>query len=248
MKFVLMTGATGGVGSALVEGCLSQSDHVTGLYRSNVDGAQELRRRHELKSGQLELLQVDLADEEATRQMAARLAGAHPWDAFVHLCAPPLEMTPFAKQNPRHFNDAWRSMVQAGVLLTQAILPGMRKRGGGHIVYCLSAVTLGRAPKGMAAYTVAKYGLLGLARSVASECDGTGVSVNAVSPGPMDTPLLRNLPEIAKSGLCAAAPEHGFLDPAVVAGTILRILDTPPTRFFDVNLPILSSKVPPPGI
>ena len=112
----------------------------------------------------------------------------------------------------------------------------MRQRGRGQLIYCLSKVTHGTPPRGMAAYTSAKYALWGLARSIAAECVGSGISVIAVSPGVMDTSLLGRLPEVAKAQLAASGPGGRFASPARVAQEIGKLIETTSGDFHDVNL------------
>ena len=231
MKHILITGATGGLGGALTEQCLAHEHHVTGLHGTS--------RTSTHMNSHLTLHSVDFLDLQATTEMAKTLA-QQPCDAFVHLAAFPLELAPFSKQPWNLFESQWRIMLQSAVILTQALLSGMRQRRNGHIIYCLSAATLAAAPKGMSAYTSAKYALLGLARSVAAECKDTGILVTCISPGPMNTRLLRNLPEVAKSQLREHAANHEFLDPTLVAKSILRLLENPDPSLHDTNLPLLN--------
>ena len=242
MKHILITGATGGLGYSLVEACLERSYHVTGLHGSNSERAQMLQARFN-KKGSLALYKINFLDPNATSELAQNLAQAHPWDAFIHLAAPPLDLSPVTKQTLSQFETTWRITVQSAVLLTQALFSGFKKRGAGHLIYCLSSVTLGVAPKGMAAYTSAKYALWGFVRSIAAECAGTEISVNAISPGAMDTPLLRNLPEMARTQLQKASPHQQFIDPFVVSKTIIELLDTPAKLVYDLNIPILTDKI-----
>ncbi len=240
MKHILVTGATGGLGRAVANLCLAQSHHVTGLYGRNTARAEALRAERTGPDSRLDLRQVDFLDLDATAQAAKELGESRTWDVFIHLSAAPLDLAPLSKQVWDHFESQWQTMVRGAILLTQAILPGMKRQRRGHLIYCLSAVTLGAAPKGMAAYTTAKYALWGFVRTVASECAGTEISVNAISPGPMETELLGNLPEVAKAQLRSSSRSGEFLDPAIVAKAILRILDIPSSSLYDVNLPVLT--------
>lgn len=88
----------------------------------------------------------------------------------------------------------WRRMLRVhlgGFLhLTRATLPGMLARGSGAIVAITSELAVGGGGPGDAHYSAAKGALLGMMRSLAVEVAPRGVRVNAVAPGPTDTPLL----------------------------------------------------------
>ncbi len=240
MKQILITGATGGLGRAVVSDALARGWHVTGLHGSNTARAREMSDRHSATRERLQLLASDLTDPESTATTARALAAAHPWDALLHLAAPPLDLSPFSKQDVDLFERNWRTMLPPAVILSQALLPGMRLRRHGALVFCLSAVTLAKSPKGMSAYTSAKYALWGLARSIAAECAGSGIQVTCFSPGPMDTDLLRHLPEIARRQLRDHGGKGTFLDPAVVARAMLDTVENPDSSLQGGNLPILS--------
>lgn len=97
---------------------------------------------------------------------------------------------PFAKATP----DQFRAMFDVHVLgllhPVQALLGGMIQRGFGRIVAVASIVAL-RASPNVSAYATAKHAMLGLVRSVALETAGSGVTVNAVCPGFVDTDLIQ---------------------------------------------------------
>lgn len=81
----------------------------------------------------------------------------------------------------------------------KAVLPGMKKRGSGRIINICSAHSL-RASPFKAAYVAAKHGLAGLTKVVALETAKEGITVNAISPGFVWTPLVAGqIPDVAKS-------------------------------------------------
>lgn len=91
-------------------------------------------------------------------------------------------------------DEQWRRMLRVhlgGFLhLTRAVLPGMLARGSGSIVAITSELAVGGGGPGDAHYSAAKGALQGMMRSLAVEVAPRGVRVNAVAPGPTDTPLL----------------------------------------------------------
>ena len=97
---------------------------------------------------------------------------------------------PFAKATPEQFRDMFEQHVLGMMHPVQAVLGGMIERGFGRIVAVASIVGL-RASPGVSPYTTAKHAMVGLMRSVALETAGTGVTVNAVCPGYVDTDLIR---------------------------------------------------------
>ena len=88
----------------------------------------------------------------------------------------------------------WQRMLTMNLtsafLLSQAVLPSMLQRGQGRIVHVAARAAL-EPFAGAAAYIVSKTGLIGLIRTLSSELEGSGVTVNAVLPSTIDTPANR---------------------------------------------------------
>jgi 2-hydroxycyclohexanecarboxyl-CoA dehydrogenase len=83
--------------------------------------------------------------------------------------------------------------LRGTIAVTHAVLGGMQQRGGGAIVNVASEA--GRVgSQGSAVYSAAKAGVIGFTRALAREAARFGVRVNAVAPGPIDTPLLNSAP------------------------------------------------------
>ena len=112
------------------------------------------------------------------------------------------------------------------IAVTHAVLGGMQERGSGAIVNVASEA--GRVgSQGSAVYSAAKAGVIGFTRAVARESSRFGVRVNAVAPGPIDTPLLNAAPvehgeigERLKQGMIAATSMRRIGQPEEVAAAI----------------------------
>jgi 2-hydroxycyclohexanecarboxyl-CoA dehydrogenase len=116
--------------------------------------------------------------------------------------------------------------LRGTIAVTHAVLDGMQRRGRGAIVNVASEA--GRVgSQGSAVYSAAKAGVIGFTRAVARESSRFGVRVNAVAPGPIDTPLLNAAPtelgeigERLKAAMIAATSMRRIGRPEEVAATI----------------------------
>ena len=104
-------------------------------------------------------------------------------------------------------------------LCTHAVLPGMLARGAGVIVNVASQLgQIGGVE--LVHYSAAKAGIIGLTKALAREVSTQGVRVNAVAPGPINTPLVRSLSEDWRRAKTAELPLGRFGEPEEVAATV----------------------------
>jgi meso-butanediol dehydrogenase/(S,S)-butanediol dehydrogenase/diacetyl reductase len=219
---VLVTGATGGLGSALVAALVARGDQVVALDRSSVG---------ELPHG-VRSYTVDLVDEGA---VAAALADATASGfAFGHAvmiaggalpdekaCVDPvdLELDVFRRSLDQNLITAWITL--------RAALPHLRAADGDRSI-TLTSSTDALSAYGLPAYAAAKAGLLGLVRSLAATLGADGIRINAVAPG--DVPTARNVREWAHvPGWYDRLREASVLDrlgtPPDIAATYLALID-----------------------
>jgi NAD(P)-dependent dehydrogenase (short-subunit alcohol dehydrogenase family) len=130
-------------------------------------------------------------------------------NAGVH-CKKPIEETTF-----EDFYGVINTHVMASFSLARALVPGMKKRGDGSIIFIASMTAFIGMPN-VVAYSTAKSGLTGMMRALASELGGAGIRTNAIAPGWIDTPMLHKAidgdqPRIDK--ILGRTPTHTFGDP-----------------------------------
>jgi len=175
-KTIVVTGANGGLGLAVVERLLSEGHRVWGHYHSR---PESLARFPE---DRFKALRADLTEPAAAGAMIERISAVGPIDALVNLVGP-FEKTPLAELTPMawqrdltlNLNTAFNTIYAArGALL----------RSRGHIVnFTYAGVENIKALPEATAYAAAKAGLLVLTKSLAKELAKEGVRVNAVAPG-----------------------------------------------------------------
>src|SRR6266513_5954653 len=166
----------------------------------------------------------DVSDEAQVRSAFARFDAL---DALVH-CAQVLIKRPFAETSASDWDDQLGAGLRGAFLCSREAFRLMRGHGGSIVlVSSLSGVTGAEKFAGMAGYVAAKSGLAGLTEVLAVEGRPLGIRVNAISPGAIDTPMLKvsGVPgrkfapaEIARIVAWLASPES-----APLTGANLRL-------------------------
>ncbi|MGE8497892.1 MAG: SDR family NAD(P)-dependent oxidoreductase [Pseudomonas sp.] len=193
---VLVTGSTSGIGFAVAKGFLEAGATVVinGRSEKSIDSAKQ--RLGALASRAIGFA-GDLSDEAACAQLLAK----HPdVDVLVN------NLGIF---NPQDFFDTpdseWQRFfdvnVMSGVRLSRAYAPGMVSRGWGRIVF-VSSESAVNIPSDMIHYGFSKTAQLAVSRGLAKRLAGTGVTVNAVLPGPTLSEGVADMlqPEVERSG------------------------------------------------
>ena len=125
----------------------------------------------------------------------------------------------FVDLTPDDFDRMFAVHVRGAFLCTRALLPGMLERRRGAVI--MMASQLGQIGGiELVHYSAAKAALIGMTKSLAREVSPFGVRVNAVAPGPINTPLVRALSEDWRRAKAAELPLGRFGEPEDVAATV----------------------------
>ena len=117
------------------------------------------------------------------------------------------------------FADVLDTNLTATWRIAKRVVPAMMKARWGRIVIVSSVGAYIGAP-GQANYAASKAGLIGLARSIAREYGGRGITANVVAPGPIDTDMLSALPDDKRAAMASTVPVGRIGTPEEVAATV----------------------------
>ena len=242
---IFISGASSDIGLTLIHQLISVPDppRILAHCHSGAERIEELRR--ELGgTDRLAPLPCDFRSEAETRALADRVLGEFGCPTgVVHLPGLKLVYERFSRFNWGHFESDLGVQLRSAVILLARFLPSMAKLPRARVVFLLSSVTRGIPPKYLSMYTVLKSAQLGLMRSLASEYGGTGLTVNAVSAGMVQTRFLDNVPDIVRQYGAAASPKGRNATPAEVAAAIVYLLSDAASYVHGVNLPVAGGAV-----
>ena len=184
-RSVLITGATGAVGGAVVEAMLEAGWHVVATWVAPVE-----RERMSEREG-LELVQADLLHESEVNDAVTRAAfGPGGLRAVVNLVGGYAAGAPLHETALEDFEKLFRLNLRPTFLVTRAAVPFMLDKGSGSIV-CVSARAAVQPFGGAVGYISSKAAVLAFAQAVAADYRDQGVRCNAVLPSVVDTPANR---------------------------------------------------------
>jgi 3-oxoacyl-[acyl-carrier protein] reductase len=172
----LVTGASKGIGRALSTQLAEAGHHVVGIARG-----KDPRFPGTLES-------IDLFDTKASAQALANLAQNYAFDGVINNVAL-FRLHDIGEINLGDVDDVLKLNLHPAIQTVQAILPTMREKGWGRIVNISSLTVLGVAQR--TAYAASKAALNSFTRTWALELAETGITVNSVAPGPLDTEFFR---------------------------------------------------------
>ncbi|MFT3666327.1 SDR family NAD(P)-dependent oxidoreductase [Piscinibacter sp.] len=191
-RTVLVTGAASGIGRRVAEHFALDEGASVCIVDRAADGAQQVAQALRERGGRARAFVADLADPAAVQAMLAAVdAEAGTPDIVVNnagiaATVPALDF-PLAQ---------WQATLAVNVtapfLITQHTLRAMKAKGWGRVVN-IASISGVRAGTGRVGYGTSKAALIALTKQFAIEAAEWGVTVNAVAPGPVETPLVKTL-------------------------------------------------------
>lgn len=217
-KVALVTGAGSGIGAAIAER-LAKEVYAVAVNDLNPEACAETVRRIERAGGKAAPFAADVSDKAAVDAMVGAVATSLGPVALLVNNAGHGHQSAFLDISLDEFERMFAVHVRGTFLMCQAVLPAMLDAGEGVIVNVASQLGQVGGVE-LVHYAGAKGAIIAMTKSLAREVSKKGVRVNAIAPGPINTPLVEALSEDWKKAKAAELPLGRFGETHEVAGTV----------------------------
>ncbi|MBP1150717.1 MULTISPECIES: acetoacetyl-CoA reductase [Methylocaldum] len=220
-RVAVVTGGTGTIGTEICRHLAAMPSRVVALCRPRaldcITDAWEAARKSE--GYEMHAMECDVTDFGHTtavfEDIARKYGGV---DVLVNAAGVTSDAT-LRRMTPEQWHTVLRTNLDGVFNTTRCIIEGMQDRGFGRIIN-ISSVNGQKGQFGQANYAASKAGIHGFTMSVAREVAKKGVTVNTVSPGYIESPMIMSVPEEHRAKILAEIPVGRFGRPSEVARLI----------------------------
>jgi acetoacetyl-CoA reductase len=203
-RIALVTGGTGGIGTAIVRKLADQGHRVATNYR-NEDKALAWQQQMRDAGYDVTLAKGDVSSPEEAEAMVREVERQlGPVDILVNNAGITRDGT-FHKMTAQQWQEVINTNLNSVFNVTRPVIEGMRERRWGRIIQ-ISSINGQKGQYGQANYAAAKAGMHGFTISLAQENAKFGITVNTVSPGYIGTDMVMAVPEAVREKIVAQIP------------------------------------------
>ena len=218
-KKALITGATGGIGSAIARALHSQGAEVI-LSGTRQDALNELA--HEL-SDRAHSIAADLSDKSSIDALIKQISDISTDGVDIVINnAGIVRDNLLVRMKDEEWNQVLDVNLFAGYKIIQGLMRGMMKRRWGRIIGISSVVGATGNP-GQANYAAAKAGMIGFSKALAQEVATRGITVNVIAPGMIQTAMTDELNEDQSARLLSTIPLGRLGSPEEIAASVIYL-------------------------
>jgi len=221
-KVALVTGGSRGIGRSAAIALAKRGAHVVINYVSNEGAAREVAELIQADGGKAEILQFDVANGEAAEKAIAE-AAKRLGRLDVLLCSAGISIDGLLlRLKDDDFDRILSVNVKGSVACARAATKVMMRARTGRVIFLSSVVgEMGNA--GQTAYAASKAALLGVTKSMARELASRSITVNAITPGFIDTDMTGALTEDQKASINSAIPLGRTGKPEEIAAAVVYL-------------------------
>lgn len=203
-RVALITGATGGLGTAMCQQLQKDGYRVVAHYR-NPEKLKSWQEKMKAEGFEFDCYYADVTSFESCGEMIRKIeAEVGPIDVLVNNAGITRDR-PFHKMTYQEWDEVIKTNLYSVFNCTRHVIEGMRERGYGRIIN-ISSVNGQRGQFGQANYSAAKAGMHGFTKTLAMEVASKGITVNTISPGYVATDMVMAVREEIRNQIIAQIP------------------------------------------
>ncbi len=235
-RVALVTGGTGGIGTAICKKLADQGHKVATNYR-NEEKARAWEAQMKADGYDFTLVKGDVTSPEEAAAMVREVEQKlGPVEVLVNNAGITRDGT-FHKMTAQQWNDVINTNLNSVFNVTRPVIEGMRERKWGRIIQ-ISSINGLKGQYGQANYAAAKAGMHGFTISLARENAKLGITVNTVSPGYVATDMVMAVPEEVRAKIAADIPTGRLGKPEEIAYAVAFLVDEQAAWITGSNLDI----------
>ena len=220
-RAVLIVGGGRGIGAAAARLLARQGAAVSVSYLSNAATAEALAESIRAQGGRIDIFKSDAQDSEQVRELVKRVYESNGrLDAIVHSAPSQGAIRPISTLSFEEFIGPIESRLKAAYEITRAAIPLMQERHSGRLVFITSGWAKNPSMAGLCALSSAFGAEVSFVKALARELGPSGITVNAVAPGLVETELSARMPESVRQSVVASTPLGRIAAPDDIAGVI----------------------------
>ncbi|MBU1206954.1 MAG: SDR family oxidoreductase [Proteobacteria bacterium] len=227
-KVAIVTGGAGGIGMATIRALAQEGANVV-ISDVNWEGAKKLEESLVSEGGKALAVQTDIANLSQVKELARKTLSTF---GRIDILVNNAGISPKHQGKKRNLwemgVEEWERVIDVDLngyfYCCHEIVPHMILNGWGRIVNISSQAARSGGQVAGSHYTAAKAGVIGLTKSLAGELGKYGITVNAVTPGRIDTPIIRDVPPEVNAEFARRTPLGRLGTPEDVAGAILFLI------------------------
>jgi len=223
-KVALVTGSSRGIGKAIALRLAKEGANIAINYLKNKEQAENVAKEAEKHGVKAKIYQADVSNYQEVEEMIQKIVNDF---GTIHI------LINNAGIIPQHFSildipvEEWDKILAVNLTgafnCTKAAIPVMMKNGEGKIIN-LSSVAGKMGGTVGPHYAASKAGIIGMTFSLAQELLKYNITVNAIAPGPIETEMIKSLPEERKKKILSRVPMGRFGKPEEVAETVVFLI------------------------
>ncbi|AWJ82519.1 3-oxoacyl-[acyl-carrier-protein] reductase [Azospirillum brasilense] len=218
-KIALVTGAMGGLGTAICQALAKDGYIVAANCLPNFEPAAAWLGQQEALGFKFYVAEGDVSDFESCKAMVAKIeADLGPVDILVNNAGITRDKF-FAKMEKAQWDAVIATNLSSLFNVTQQVSPKMAERGWGRIIN-ISSVNGVKGQAGQTNYSAAKAGVIGFTKALAAELATKGVTVNAIAPGYIGTDMVMAIREDIRQAITDSVPMKRLGRPDEIGGAV----------------------------